>query len=171
MRITAYQLFQCGLLFTMACGEQDDDSRGLSRDDLASSSDTDGGAWPGEFSDDRPGEPPPPQLECEKGGSTSGVRVAFRCDEITVETCKDLSNVVIEYEDGVRQRFEGQQGHVNVFAGEGDHVGASIARVWVKAGANHSGEGPGYGQRFDAPTASCVPSDGGGEVEPPVTSI
>jgi hypothetical protein len=185
MRITAHKLIYCGLILAIGCGEQDDDSRALSRGDLASASEADDPAptsdrgdlastsntgWVGEFSDDSPDEPPPPELECGQGGSTDAVRVVFRCDEITVETCKDLSNVVVEYEDGSRQRFDGQTGHVNVFAGDGDHGGASITRVWVKAGANHSGEGPGYGERFDAPTTSCVPSEVD-EPESPVTGI
>src|SRR5688572_6037618 len=35
-------------------------------------------------------------LSCPRGGNTGPIRVIFACDQITVITCKDLSNVVIE---------------------------------------------------------------------------
>lgn len=92
-------------------------------------------------------------LECPRGGNTGPVRVVFDCDEIIVITCKDLSNVVIEYDDGSRQRFQGLKGHQNAF---GAPTGRTIVGVWVKAGENKSGDGPGYGERVDAPAGSCT---------------
>jgi hypothetical protein len=95
-------------------------------------------------------------LDCQPG-PWGDVHVVFGCDEITVHTCKDLSNVVIELESGERVRFEGQSGHVNAF-----EPGDRIIGVWVKSGANLSGDGPGYGERFDAPEGSCDdPPEGG----------
>lgn len=35
--------------------------------------------------------------------------------------------------------------------------GGTVVGVWVKAGENHSGDGPGYGERFDAPEGACTP--------------
>jgi hypothetical protein len=108
-------------------------------------------------------------LDCPRGGETAPIAVTFDCDEITVVSCKDLSNVVLELADGSRQRFEGLHGRQDTFAGSGANQGDRIVGVWVKAGANHSGDGPGYGQRFDAPEGSCTPGDAGpppGETPP-----
>jgi hypothetical protein len=94
-------------------------------------------------------------LVCPRGGNTGPIRVEFYCGELIVVTCKDLSNVVLELEDGTRTRFEGLKGHQNRFvasAAQGSFVG-----VWVKAGNNKSGDGPGYGERFDAPAGACTP--------------
>jgi len=96
-------------------------------------------------------------LECEHG-SLTGIHVEFTCDSITVYTCKDLSNVVIELENGERQRVEGLQGQINSFSVP---AGQTIVGVWVKAGNNKSGDGPGYGERFDAPEQDCDPPEAG----------
>ncbi len=98
--------------------------------------------------------------QCVRGGGAVGrVHVVFTCDSITVYSCKDLSNVVLEFEDGERERFEGLNGQVGTFSGT---RGGRIVGVWVKAGANFSGDGPGYGERFDAPDADdCDTGQGG----------
>jgi hypothetical protein len=114
-------------------------------------------------------------LECGRGTSAAALRlhVEFECGSVTVYTCKDLSNIVLEFEDGTRQRFEGLKGRRNVFAGTGSFAGKRIVRVWVKAGPNHSGDGPGYGERVettvdlercDAPQAGSGGSCGGPDV-------
>lgn len=100
-------------------------------------------------------------LDCPHGGAQSVVTAVFRCDIVISYTCKDLSNIVLEFEDGTRERFEGQNGHTNAFSGTGANAGKLIARVWVKAGANHSGDGPGYGERFEAPVQACLPPAAG----------
>jgi len=94
-------------------------------------------------------------LACPHGGAVGKIQVAFTCGEITVVSCKDLSNVVVEFADGTREKFDGLHGQRGVFVGPGAHAGATITGVWVKAGANHSGDGPGYGERFDAPAQEC----------------
>ncbi|MET0343689.1 MAG: hypothetical protein ABW252_21935 [Polyangiales bacterium] len=94
------------------------------------------------------------ELTCPRGGNTGPVRVSFTCETIVVVTCKDLSNLVIGLADGTRVRHEGQTGHTNAFA---IPEGAKVVSVWVKAGANASGEGPGYGERVDAPEGWCIP--------------
>jgi hypothetical protein len=116
-------------------------------------------------------------LDCVKG-AVSSVHVEFECSSVTVYTCKDLSNLVIEFEDGTRQRFEGQKGHTNAFSGTGTFAGKRIVRVWVKAGANHSGDGPGYGERVettvtgecDQPRAGSGGAGGEGCIEGPDVS-
>lgn len=86
------------------------------------------------------------------------IHVVFACDSITIYSCKDLSNVVLEFENGERERFEDLEGQVGTFSGT---ARGRITGVWVKAGANFSGDGPGYGQRFDAPDDDCEIGRGG----------
>jgi hypothetical protein len=95
----------------------------------------------------------PENLDCPRGGDTG---------PITVLTCKDLSNVVLELDDGTHHKIEGLHGKRNDFQSPEEHV---IVGVWVKSGANHSGDGPGYGERFDAPANQCSEDD-----EPPVNA-
>jgi len=107
-------------------------------------------------------------LDCPIG-PIGEIRVVFECDRITVYSCKDLSNVVIEFEDGERVRFEGLSGRAARFSGTGEHDGDRIVRTWVKAGANFSLDGPGYGDRFEAGDEECDPpgaGSNGGEPEP-----
>jgi hypothetical protein len=101
--------------------------------------------------------------ECVNGGgSMSSIEVVFDCGSITVHSCKDLSNVVIELEDGSRQRFEGLSSQGGTFSGTGAKQGSRIVGVWVKAGNNKSGDGPGYGERFEAPEQDCTPPPAAG---------
>jgi hypothetical protein len=167
MRLPQRALLSLACALAYACGDADgqlgDDNSGLS---AAGSSDSDQEA-------DEAGPSGGPEssagsaaaadltvddLACVRGGGQVGeVRVAFACGEITIVSCKDLSNVVLEFADGSRQRFEGLKGQRDVFSGTGKYGGAVITGVWVKAGSNHSGDGPGYGERFDAPTQTCPP--------------
>jgi hypothetical protein len=98
------------------------------------------------------------KLDCPRGGSTGPIAVHFECTEVHVVSCKELSNVVVEFADGEHVKFDGLEGHYGTF-GAGDRV---IVGVWVKAGNNASGDGPGYGQRFDS-ALDCggPPADGG----------
>lgn len=89
-----------------------------------------------------------------KGGKSAPnpISVIFENAKIDVKSpAKDLSNVVLEFTDGSTQRFEGLSGHTATFAGTGENAGKKIARAWIKAGPNFSGDGPGYGERFEAP--------------------
>lgn len=70
---------------------------------------------------------------------------------VYVTSTKDLSNVVLEFEDGEHQKFEGLSGHSGTFAGTEEHYGKQVVTVWVKSGCNSSNDGPGYGERFDRP--------------------
>lgn len=101
-------------------------------------------------------------LDCPHGGRASVVHAEFHCGSVTTYTCKDLSNVVLQFADGSTQRFDGQSGHVNTFSGTGANAGKTVVRVWIKAGPNFSGDGPGYGERVDAPAQTCEPPAAGG---------
>jgi hypothetical protein len=71
---------------------------------------------------------------------------------VSIQSTKDLSNVVLEYADGTHQKFDGlSQGQTGTFAGTGANAGKAITGLWVKSGCNASGDGPGYGERFDSP--------------------
>jgi hypothetical protein len=82
---------------------------------------------------------------------SSGISVTPRGYYVEVRSPRlAISNVVLQFADGSRQRFEDvTSGHSGSFSGTGSHAGKRISTVWVKAGANFSGDGPGYGQRFD----------------------
>ena len=81
--------------------------------------------------------------------SQASITVTFECDQIQVTSSKDLSNVVVEFEDGTRQKFDNLAvGKSSSFAGGGEHAGKKIVKAWVKSGSYKSGDGPGYGERF-----------------------
>lgn len=86
------------------------------------------------------------------GQTIADVDATFECEIVTVTSDKDLSNVVLAFSDGTTQRFEGLSGTTATFAGTGDNAGKTIGTAWVKSGANGSGDGPGYGERFDTTT-------------------
>lgn len=79
------------------------------------------------------------------------IRVVFRGPVVRVEAKLDISNVVLEYSDGARQKFDDLDGHAMELKGTGPHAGKEVVRAWVKSGPNFSGDGPGYGQRFERP--------------------
>jgi hypothetical protein len=70
-------------------------------------------------------------------------------NSVTVESSKDLSNVVLHYCDGSKQKFDHLSGLSASFTGA-----KKIQGVWVKSGCNQSGDGPGFGEYFKSPV-SC----------------
>lgn len=81
------------------------------------------------------------------------IQVQFGRQSVLIGSTLDVSNVALQYDDGSVQRFEGLQGRVLEIGGRGVHAGKGISRVWVKAGPNLSGWGPGLGQMFERPVA------------------
>ncbi|MGQ9564679.1 MAG: VWA domain-containing protein [Thermogutta sp.] len=95
-----------------------------------------------------------PQYYTQVGKSPSTgcepqITVTFRSNDVYVVSTKDLSNVVLRFSDGTTQRFEGLKGKTGTFKGTGANTNKQIVRCWVKSGCNDSGEGPGYGERFE----------------------
>lgn len=92
-------------------------------------------------------------LDCPRGGPIGAIAVAVDDEECTDEawgeihivSCKDLSNVVLDCKDGREYKFDGLTGHYDTFS----LADCEIVGVWVKAGNNASGDGPGYGEYFD----------------------
>jgi hypothetical protein len=179
MRRTYRNLFWLSLSLTVACGGGDNSDGSGARGALAAS-EGDGSEAPGSGDGDGTSDEDPAagdgdgdgggdgdgdgddtvsvdDLDCPQGSSTTQIDVAFNCDEITVVSCKDLSNVVLELADGTHQKTEGLHGQTGTFGGTGDQAGEEIVGVWVKSGSNASGDGPGYGERFDAPEGGCDP--------------
>lgn len=91
------------------------------------------------------------------GGSTARIAVHFECNEAHVVSCKELSNVVVKFADRERFKYDDLEVHHGTF-GAGDR---EIVTVWVKAGNNVSGDGSGYGERFEA-DADCDGNGGTG---------
>jgi hypothetical protein len=84
------------------------------------------------------------------------VTLAYDCAEatVTVTSSKDLSNIVYQI-DGSRTRLDELSGTVYVI--DLDTL-EGLETTWVKSGNNRSGDGPGYGQRFDFDyEATCAP--------------
>lgn len=67
---------------------------------------------------------------------------------IEATSSKNLSNVVLLFEDWTREKFTDLTGSTATFAGTGANAGKEIVGVWVHSGNNSSGDGPGYGQYF-----------------------
>lgn len=81
-------------------------------------------------------------------GSQPQIVVTFKDREVYIESTKDLSNVVLEFDNGYRYKFDGLSGRTGTFRGTGSYNGRKIVGCWVKSGQNSSGDGPGYGERF-----------------------
>lgn len=82
-------------------------------------------------------------------GAVPHIEVTWKGDKISVVSTKDLSNVVLKYENNRTQKFEGLHGRTGTFQGTGSNSGQLIETCWIKSGSNSSGDGPGYGERFD----------------------
>lgn len=64
---------------------------------------------------------------------------------VTANSTKDLSNVVLLFEDCAEQKFDGLSGYSRTFSGTGANAGKTVIGVWIKSGSNKSGDGSGYG--------------------------
>lgn len=85
----------------------------------------------------------------------TSVGATFRCTAVDVTSSRhDLSNVVLRFADG-DQKFDGVRGKTATLSGTGAFAGKPVVAVFIKAGDNASGEGPGYGQRIDATGDTC----------------
>ena len=82
-------------------------------------------------------------------GPVPHIDVTWRTDKVDIVSTKDLSNVVLKFSDGRTQKFDGLSGYTGTFQGTGSNSGKRIVTVWVKSGKNASGDGPGYGEKFD----------------------
>lgn len=106
--------------------------------------------------------PPTPQDIVLVGGDCSGCEsentVTFfgGCQKIEVVSCKDLSNVVLVYDDCSWEKFDGLTQKSGTFSGTGSNSDKLISHAYIKSGCHKSGEGPGFGRRFDGPCVNTV---------------
>jgi hypothetical protein len=91
-------------------------------------------------------------------GTSAQISATFSCTSVDVSSSMDISNVVLAFADGSTQKFEGTFSEDETFAGTGANAGKTITTAWVKSGANLSGDGSGYGERFDS-DAVCTTVD------------
>ncbi len=88
----------------------------------------------------------------DQGNAYADITVEFRCGEVYVESSKDLSNVVVQYADGRTHKYDDlNTGKAGTFGFDEE---GTITTVWVKSGRYQSGDGPGYGVRFDLSSCS-----------------
>lgn len=92
-----------------------------------------------------------PQYLTVEGQPASGpiphISVTFKGTSIYTESSKDLSNVVVQLEDGTQYKFDDlNQGQTGEFVSPD---GQRITKCWIKSGTNASGDGPGYGELFE----------------------
>ncbi len=84
----------------------------------------------------------------------SGIAVACTANSAYVTTTvHDISNIVVALQDGTHVKYDNLKGKSYTVPE------ANVVTVWVKSGDNDSGDGPGYGERFDC----NVPEVVGGE--------
>lgn len=92
---------------------------------------------------------------------TAQITVTYDCDARgwLITSSKELSNVV--YSDGeqhTRIEFDDDPPVSEYFL-----QAEGVQTIWVKSGANRSGDGPGYGERFDVEQPACGPVDADGD--------
>ena len=95
-----------------------------------------------------------PQYLTIKGAPpTSGrmpqIHVTFLEKHVYVTSTKELSNVVVRYSNGATVKFDNLSGTSGTFGNTGTYKNYRVDTCWVKSGPNDSGDGPGYGERFD----------------------
>lgn len=93
---------------------------------------------------------------------TGMITVEYDCDTTSwvITSEKELSNVVVG-DEGVEEKTELSDLSIHVYT-VSDPDG-TLDTIWVKAGNNRSGDGPGYGERFDLEAPDCDPdADGDG---------
>jgi len=73
------------------------------------------------------------------------------CSEAEIVSSKDISNIVIELDNGDIIKIEDVDSQTYAL-----DMGENIANIWVKSGANGSGDGPGYGEKFESEGGSAL---------------
>lgn len=89
------------------------------------------------------------------------VTVEYDCDQEgwVVTSTKALSNIVVSdgQSDEKTEFPDDPRVYTTIITDEG------VTTIWVKSGNNHSGDGPGYGERFDLTPPDCGPLDEDGD--------
>ena len=94
-------------------------------------------------------------LDLNNGGPDT--RAEFNGTSVVVYSGQDLSNVVLQFEDGSEQKFDELEiGTSATFSGDGEYSGKTIIGCWIKSGDNQSDDGPGKGQYHHVNGATSV---------------
>lgn len=75
-----------------------------------------------------------------------GATFAANYKSVVVSSTKDLSNVVLKFQDNSTQQFDNLSGLTGTFQTAASNAEKCIIGVWIKSGCNSSSDGPGYGE-------------------------
>lgn len=75
-----------------------------------------------------------------------GAIFAANFKSVVVSSTKDLSNVVLKFNDNTTQKFDNLTGLTGTFQASGTNAEKCIIGAWIKSGCNQSNDGPGYGE-------------------------
>ena len=81
-------------------------------------------------------------------GCLPTIKVTFDCYCIHIVSDKDLSNVVLLFDNDVTQKFDNLSGLSGTFCGTKDNYLKYLIGAWVKSGCNLSGDCDGCGEFF-----------------------
>lgn len=92
---------------------------------------------------------------------TVGAVFAANFKSVVISSTKELSNVVLKFQDNSTQIIENLSGLNGTFQGNTDNAEKCIIGVWIKSGCNSSNDGPGYGEFVsnNAYTGTCAAAD------------
>ncbi len=103
----------------------------------------------GSASGNEPGDGEPGDGEPGGSGCVPTISAAWSCSEVCATSNKDLSNIVRDV-GGTHVKTDNLSGATLCLDS------TDVSTLWVKSGCNASGDGPGYGERFDRPAdLSC----------------
>jgi len=77
---------------------------------------------------------------------TVGATFAANFKSVVVSSTKDLSNIVMKFQDNTTQKFDNLSGLTGTFQVSAANADKCIIGVWIKSGCNSSNDGPGYGE-------------------------
>lgn len=95
-------------------------------------------------------------LDCSKTDAPD-LHVLFECDSVTIYSCEEMSDAVLDYESGRSQRFARLHGQVVTLAARGVHDGQRIVSVRVPGDGSDRDAVTGGERRIAAPDDSCGP--------------
>ncbi|HVE75308.1 MAG TPA: hypothetical protein VND22_00910 [Actinomycetota bacterium] len=119
---------------------------------------TDNDGDPADDGDDDDADDDDADDDGDPADDAASITVSIDCMTFTATSSKDISNIVVQLADGSIVRFDGLSGHT--FS---KTFNQNISTVWVKSGSNHSGDGSGYGERFDTMVNDCAVPDNDGD--------
>ena len=77
--------------------------------------------------------------------------VSMKGSAVTVSSSMALSNVVLLFQDGSSEMFDGLHGYSETFTGTGGNADKVIAGTWIASGGNYSGDCQGCGEFVATP--------------------